>query len=194
MCTTRNPNFQTQTGLTEEFISRGTIFYFLSLLALFSFEVSTELHSFFTFCSLLFSTDSSLSINVTFSFLLFLSLCCEWLCWLSEKAVLLSPSLPLCLCVCCLIKMQQKGLWRPTPPTHLPFFVPTATTPHHPGPSATPHPRALGECWIWTCFRQAMFLHSCTPPSIPLNGRKLDHSDASTDKGLFVCLKRVETH
>lgn len=94
----------------------------------------------FTFCSLLYLTDSSLSINVTFSFPLSLtSLCVEWLCWLSEKAVPLSPSLPLCLCACCLIKCNKRDCdaRHPHPP---PILCSYSHHPSSPWPLSPPPP------------------------------------------------------
>lgn len=77
------------------------------------------------------------------------SACAEWWRWLSEEAVLLSLSLPLCPCVCCLIKCNKRGLRRPTPTAHL------CSEGHRPSPP--PQLPALGECW--KC-RQAMPHHS----------------------------------
>lgn len=139
MFMTRHPKFQT--GLTQGFISGGDIFYFLSLLALFPLWGFHWTSSFLRLLFAAFLSNSSLSINVTFSFPYFCGCCC--CAGYRRRQPLYPRSLPLCLCGCCLIRNKRgnkRGLWRSTPPPSSRFFVPIQPPPliilaPHPPPS-----------------------------------------------------------
>ena len=146
-----------------------TIFYFSSLLALLPLEVPTNfiLSSPFVLC--LFLTDSSLSINVTFpSPSSHRCLRWEWLCWLSEKAVLLSLSLTLCLCVCCLIKCNKRDCDTPTPPPTSPSLFLQPLTRIILGPQPPTGTRRMLNLHLLQTHHGPSFQYTCFHP---LKGR-----------------------